>query len=98
MNRTENAIIELATAFCNLKVHNRQLYINALRSLVDLAVSEEKVKRISLIETDIQYVGQVLNKARRSTQLVHNDRRGDYVCRRKEDRRSANKQSDVTDR
>ncbi|MFC7298927.1 hypothetical protein [Herminiimonas aquatilis] len=97
MNRTDNAILELATAFCSLKAHNKQLYMKALRSLVDLAVSEEKVKRISMIETDMQYVGQVLNRARRSTQIVHDERRGDYVCRRKGDRRSANKQSNVVD-
>lgn len=97
MDRTDNAIMELATAFCSLKAHNKQLYMKALRSLVDLAVSEEKIKRIALIETDLQYVGQVLNKARRSTQVVHDDRRGDYVCRRKAERRNANKQSNVID-
>lgn len=97
MNRTDNAILELATAFCNLKAHNKPLYIKALRSLVDLAISEEKIKRISLIEADMQYVGQVLNNARRS-RIVSGEKRREYVCRRKTDRRSANQQSNVTDR
>ena len=91
MNRTDMAIIELAAAFCDLKRHNEKLYINALHSLVNLAISEEKIKRISLIEADIQRVSQVLINARQP-QFINNDNSMNHACRRKAERRSSKSQ------
>ena len=54
MDRIDQAIKELAGAFCLLKQHDEQLYIKALQSLVALALSEEKVERATNIEKDMQ--------------------------------------------
>ena len=65
MNRIDQAIIDLARAFCQLKQHDEVLYTKALQSLVALALSEEKIERVSSIERDMQYVGQILSNTRR---------------------------------
>ena len=54
MNRIDQAIIDLARAFCQLKQHDEVLYTKALQSLVALALSEEKIERVSSIERDMQ--------------------------------------------
>ncbi|MFJ7566802.1 hypothetical protein ACIQW9_07585 [Herminiimonas sp. NPDC097707] len=90
MKRIDQAISELATAFCKLERHDRQLYINALRSLVALAVSEEKLERISSIENDMQYVGRIFANTRRARVTVEGEQLP-FPCRRKGDRRTASR-------
>lgn len=87
MKRIDQAISELATAFCKLERHDRQLYINALQSLVALAVSEEKLERISSIENDMQYVGRIFSNTRRVRVTVEGEQLS-FPCRRKGERRA----------
>ena len=86
MNRIDQAIIDLARAFCQLKQHDEVLYTKALQSLVALALSEEKIERVSSIERDMQYVGQILSNTRR-VRATAGDAVLDFPCRRKGDRR-----------
>ncbi|MNJ96086.1 hypothetical protein D3C87_138050 [compost metagenome] len=89
MNRIDQAIRELARAFCQLKQHDEQLYTKALQSLVALALSEEKVERASSIERDMQYVGQILSNTRRLRSGGGSDTVLEFPCRRKGERRVA---------
>ncbi|RBA25461.1 hypothetical protein [Herminiimonas fonticola] len=86
MKRIDQAISELATAFCKLERHDRQLYLKALQSLVALAVSEEKLERVYSIESDMQYIGQIFSNARRAKVTVK-DEQQPFLCRRKGERR-----------
>lgn len=90
MNRIDQAISELARAFCQLKQHDEQLYTKALQSLVALALSEEKVERASSIERDMQYIGQILSNTRR-VPSSGGDAVLEFPCRRKGDRRLASR-------
>jgi hypothetical protein len=51
---TDDAIDQLAAAFCTLETHNRKLYAEALRSLVNLAISQERLERVANIENDLE--------------------------------------------
>jgi hypothetical protein len=51
---TDEAIDQLAAAFCTLETHNRKLYAEALRSLVNLAISQERLERAANIENDLE--------------------------------------------
>ncbi|WP_076590937.1 hypothetical protein [Herminiimonas arsenitoxidans] len=90
MNRIDQAISELASAFCLLKQHDEQLYIKALQSLVALALSEERVDRATSIEKDMQYVGQILSNTRR-VRSEGGSSVLEFPCRRKSDRRIASR-------
>jgi hypothetical protein len=87
MKQIDQVISELATAFCKLQRHDRQLYIKALESLVGLAVSEEKLTRASSIENDMQYVGRIFSNTHRTKVTVDN-RQLLFPCRRKGERRN----------
>jgi len=57
---TEDAIDQLAAAFCTLETHNRKLYAEALRSLVNLAISQERLERAANIESDLEQVSYII--------------------------------------
>ena len=86
MKRIDQAISELATAFCKLERHDRQLYIKALHSLVALAVSEEKLERVYRIESDMQYVGRIFSNTSRARVAAEGEQLP-FPCRRKGERR-----------
>jgi hypothetical protein len=58
--KTDDAIDQLATAFCTLETHNRKLYAEALRSLVNLAISQERLERAANIESDLAQVNCII--------------------------------------
>jgi len=60
---TNDAIDQLASAFCSLETHNRTLYVEALRSLVNLAISEERLQRAANIEHDLQHFSCIVASA-----------------------------------
>lgn len=57
---TDDAIDQLAAAFCTLETHNRKLYADALRSLVNLAISQERLERAANIESDLEQVNCII--------------------------------------
>jgi hypothetical protein len=65
---TNDAIDQLAAAFCTLETHNRKLYTEALRSLVNLAISQERLERASNIERDLQQFTRIAANAGRRQQ------------------------------
>lgn len=86
MKRIDQAISELATAFCKLEHHDRALYFKALQSLVALAVSEEKLERVYSIESDMQYVGRIFSNTH-SARVTVTEEQPSFLCRRKGERR-----------
>jgi hypothetical protein len=58
--KTDDAIDQLAAAFCTLETHNRKLYTEALRSLVNLALSQERLERAANIENDLEQVNCII--------------------------------------
>jgi hypothetical protein len=60
---TNDAIDQLAAAFCTLETHNRKLYAEALRSLVNLAISQERLERAANIEHDLQHFNCIVKNA-----------------------------------
>lgn len=57
---TDDAIDQLAVAFCMLETHNRKLYAQALRSLVNLAMSQERLERAANIENDLEHFNYIV--------------------------------------
>lgn len=59
MNKTEQAIQQLAHALRALRTNDDEIYVKALRALVDLAISEERLAKAQNVEDDLQQVEKI---------------------------------------
>jgi hypothetical protein len=80
MNRTDQAIQQLADALRTLRTNDDEIYVKALRALVDLAISEERLAKAQNVEDDLQQVERIFLRSRRrspSPSVLENRRVGE---------------------
>lgn len=74
MDRVNSFIEQLAAAFCMLEKHNHRLYVEALTSLVAMALSEERLRSATSIEQDLKCISIIREKSMRVAREIGRDK------------------------